>query len=117
MCFLSPETIKSTPPQDCSSQYAIVHGIGRQRHARQLIEDNRTRADVLYHGHRIIGVQELPQTLTAENFAQLTDLRGGCHELDLAAQPCLIQLIRWGALGDQGADQDVGVKNDPHAPH
>lgn len=28
MCFLSPETIKSTHPQDCRSRYAIVHGSG-----------------------------------------------------------------------------------------
>ena len=32
-----------------------------------------------------------------------------------APQPRLIQPVRRGALGDEGTDEDVGIKNDPHA--
>lgn len=39
----------------------------------------------------------------------------GEHEFDLPTQPCPIQLVGWSIPGDQGADQYVGIKNDPHA--
>ena len=45
------------------------------------------------------------------------DLCPGCNKLDPATQSYLIQPVGRGALGDEGADQDVGIKDDPLAPH
>ncbi len=55
------------------------------------------------------------ETGPAEHIGELGYLGRGRHEFDVAPQPRLIQPVRRGALGDEGADQDVGIKNDPHA--
>ena len=64
-----------------------------------------------------IGVDVLLQAGPGEDIVDLGQLSGGCYELDIATQPCLAQAVRWGALGNQGADEDVGVKNDPCGVH
>ena len=58
-----------------------------------------------------IGVDVLLQAGPRKAIVDLGQLCGGRYELDIATQPCLVQAVRRGALGNQGADEDVGVKH------
>ena len=115
MCFLSPETIKSAFPVMATAKIGSSFGIGGQVYAWRLVKDKGTRANVVDNGRRFNGVEKISQAGPGENIGYLDYLRSGRYKLDLAALPCLIQPVRRGAFGDKGTDQDVGIKNDPHA--
>ncbi len=87
----------------------IIVGVRRQIDFRDFLHNNRARTDVGNDGGRFVVIDKPSQAGPGKNGGKLSDLHGGNHEFDLAAQPRLAKPVRRSPAGNEGADKDIGV--------
>ena len=87
----------------------VIVGVGRQIDLRDFFHDNGARTDVGDDGGRFVVIDKPPQAGAGKDGGKLSDLHGGNHEFDLAAQPRLAKPVRRRPAGNEGADKDIGV--------